>query len=126
MLPGKFRLHRREEIVPVLRYGRPFPSPLIMVRIRPNRIGNPRAAVIVANAVSKKAVVRNRIRRRIQEVIRKEFLSTLPNIDIIISAKSGAVNASSNEFQKVLEGIFHAYRRLGGYHSVSKTPIPRP
>lgn len=126
MLPRKFRLHRREEIIPVLRQGRPFPSSLIMVRIRPNRIGNPRAAVIVANAVSKKAVVRNRIRRRIQEVIRKEFLSSLPNIDVIISAKSPAVNASSHEFQQVLEEIFVAYRRLGDHRSVPKAFIPRP
>lgn len=126
MLSRKFRLHRREEIIPVLRYGRPFPTPLLMVRIRPNRIGNPRAAVVVANAVSKKAVVRNTIRRRIQEVVRKDFLASLPNIDIIISAKSSAVNASSHEFKKVLEDIFRAYYRLGGYHGISKNSVPRP
>ncbi|MBI2483851.1 ribonuclease P protein component [Candidatus Uhrbacteria bacterium] len=120
MLPRKFRLHRREEIIPVLRYGRPFPSSLITVRIRPNRAGNPRATVIVANAVSKKAVIRNRIRRRIQEVIRKEFLSSLPNIDVIISAKSPAVNASSHEFQKVLKEIFSPYSRSDDHRDLPK------
>jgi ribonuclease P protein component len=48
----------------------------------------PRAVVVVAKKISKKAVVRNRIRRRLIENLRALLATVTPGYDIVISVHS--------------------------------------
>ncbi len=94
MLSRKYRIHRRKDILFVLRRGKAIPVGIGTVRIKENSFGHPRASVIVSNAVSKKATVRNTIKRRVREALRKELLPHLQSFDVIIIAKPQSVNAS--------------------------------
>jgi len=47
-----------------------------------------RAVVVVAKKVSKRAVVRNRIRRRLIENLRAVWTTVLPGYDIVLSVHS--------------------------------------
>lgn len=71
MLAKKYRFYGLGSVRPALKYGRRVRGRGIRAAYLPNkRRQQPRFAVLVSKKVSKQAVVRNRIRRRIFEAIR--------------------------------------------------------
>ncbi len=60
---------------------------------RPNHAGHPRTGVIVPR-FQHTAVARNRVRRRLREILRREFLGKLPSVDLVVRAKRSAYAAS--------------------------------
>lgn len=69
MLSTAHRFHRRNDIQRLYRVGQTVRGQGCVLRFAPTTT-NYRAAVVVSKKVSKSAVVRNRIRRRIYERIR--------------------------------------------------------
>lgn len=67
MLPKELRLPSTE-IVTVARRGKLFTSPLLHIRYVPSNEG-PQFAISISTAVSKSAVVRNRIKRKLRVAI---------------------------------------------------------
>ena len=59
---------------------------------RPNQTGHPRTGIIVPRFQST-AVARNRLRRRLREILRREALAHLPAVDVIVRAKRAAYAA---------------------------------
>ncbi|MBP6962640.1 ribonuclease P protein component [Candidatus Saccharibacteria bacterium] len=64
---------------------------LMSIRFTKNKKGDYRAAVVVSKKIAPSAVVRNRIRRRIFELVRTEKLLAGQPIDVIIYAKTSAI-----------------------------------
>jgi ribonuclease P protein component len=60
---------------------------------RHNASGHARLGLIVPRHQSS-AVARNRLRRRLREILRREVLRNLPAIDLVIRAKRTAYTAS--------------------------------
>ena len=56
---------------------------------RPNPMGHPRLAVVVPR-FQFTAVARNRLRRRVKEILRRNALAVLPAVDLVVRAKRGA------------------------------------
>lgn len=83
MISRKFRFHGYGSVNSVYRRGRSFRAPYIAVKYADNKKGSPRFAVVVSKKVDKSAVVRNRIRRRIYEQVRKSQPKT--GVDIVIT-----------------------------------------
>lgn len=61
-----------------------------------NRITRYRAAVVVSKKVSKSAVVRNRIRRRVYEIVRESVLPDQP-VDLVFTVFSDQMASMSTE-----------------------------
>lgn len=59
---------------------------------RANQTGHPRAGIIVPRFQST-AVARNRLRRRLREILRRELLARLPAVDVIVRARRAAYAA---------------------------------
>ncbi len=59
---------------------------------RANQTGHPRTGIIVPRFQST-AVARNRLRRRLREILRRELLARLPAVDVIVRAKRAAYAA---------------------------------
>jgi ribonuclease P protein component len=57
-----------------------------------NTKGHPRVGIIVPRH-SQSAVARNRLRRRLREILRRDALSRLPAIDVVVRARRGAYAA---------------------------------
>ena len=66
---------------------------LLVLYARPNRLGINRVGVTVSKKLGK-AVVRNRVRRRLREVYRLHESRFLPGWDIVVVARGRAVEAS--------------------------------
>ena len=73
MLSKKYRFHSRGGVRYVYQKGKTVRKPKMSLVFVPNERGFTRMAVVVSKKVDKTAVGRNRIRRRVYEVLRKNF-----------------------------------------------------
>lgn len=88
MLARAKRLRKDRDIQRVFRLGRPGGNDLIGLKTLPNKLGVSRAALVVSGKISKKAVVRNRIRRRLSGQLEELWQTIPPGYDIVISARA--------------------------------------
>lgn len=73
MLNKKYRFHSRGGVRYVYQKGKTIRKPKLSLVFVENNKGFTRVAVVVSKKVEKRAVIRNRIRRRIYEAIRVNF-----------------------------------------------------
>lgn len=84
-----FRLKKGSEIKNVWSKGRGLKEGSLLVRSVENNLGHNRFGFVVPAKVSKKAVVRNKIRRRLSEIVRRMPQSSESGRDIIFFALPG-------------------------------------
>lgn len=77
---------------------------------RPNSQGHARTGIVVPR-FGETAVARNRLRRRLREILRRDLLRGLPAVDVVIRAKPGAYAARFAELRADLCG---AVERMTG------------
>ncbi len=70
MISRAHRFHGHNSLNYVYRHGNSCRVEFMALRVAPNKRPDYRMAVVVSKKVSKSAVVRNRIRRRLYEIIR--------------------------------------------------------
>ena len=110
MISAKYRFHGYGSLNYLHRNGQTARGKMIAARFAPNtRRSQPRFAVIVSKKVYKSAVKRNRIRRRIYEIIRPHIAADSPTIDIAINVYSPEVlNLPPAELKKQIEYLLKA------------------
>ena len=78
----------------------------IFLKILKNNLNDSRFGFIVSNKISKKAVERNKIKRRLRDIVRRSLSETKSGYDIIIEAKPGIEKLGYNEMKAGLLGLF--------------------
>lgn len=96
MLPSPHRLSRAGEIEGVFRRGRRAQGACLFIKALANGGEHTRYAVVVSRKVSKRAVVRNRLRRIIREELRLLLPSSAPGFDVVITLLPGAREETCN------------------------------
>lgn len=71
MFPKYSRI-QKGDIVRIMKEGAAYHSPSFSLKVLKNEVKNPLFAVIVSKKVAKTAVSRNKNKRRVREVLRKE------------------------------------------------------
>ena len=104
MLPTSFRLKDKDLISSILKGGIIIKNPLFSVYYKITDYP-PQILVMVSTKVSKKAVERNLIKRRIHEVFRKNALKLNPKIKIVIIAKKEILKSSQNLIEEKFKEI---------------------
>lgn len=85
MLARRHRFHGYHSLDGVYRRGKAVRGPHSMLKYAPNdRRKDFRVAVVVSKKVHKSAVVRNRIRRRVYEIVRQNWQSA-SSYDVVIT-----------------------------------------
>jgi len=99
---------RRAEYEAVYRDGRRRSSPQFLVFYRANRLGRSRFGLSVKKALGG-AVVRNRIRRRVREILRLNDSEIPSGWDIVIHPRSSVARAKfaplAGELVRLLQGL---------------------
>lgn len=96
MITRNHRFHGRSSLRYVYQRGQTIRGGQLSLRfIHNNRETTYRAAVVVSRKVSKLAVVRNRIRRRIYEIIRLQSAHITRPYDLIFTVYDGAIATMS-------------------------------
>ena len=91
--PRRARLTRGSDLTSCWEAGRRRRTPHLDLAWRPNRAGHARTGIIVPRFQSS-AVARNRLRRRLREILRRDVLPQLPPIDLVVRAKRAAYAAT--------------------------------
>ncbi len=103
MLARERRLRRARDINRVYSKGRFGGAAGLSVKVLSSGLPTNRAAVIVSRKVSKKAVVRNRIRRRLMAILADIWARLSPSCDIVVTVRSDIAELPALELKKQLE-----------------------
>jgi ribonuclease P protein component len=95
----ELRLRRRKDFDVVFRKGRALHNDLLVLRSVPNALEHNRYGFVTSKKVGK-AVVRNRVRRRLREAVR--VLPVEPGWDVVVSAKARASEADFHELNRAV------------------------
>ena len=95
-LPRSSRLPDAASFSAVMRGGRQVHDDFFRVFAVPNREPCARLGIVVSRKVSRKAVARNRIKRRIREAFRHDQ-HTLASLDVVVIARPPAAQRSHAE-----------------------------
>jgi ribonuclease P protein component len=102
MIAKKFRLSLKKDFDAILKSRNKFYSYDFVLKYSKNTLSHSRFAIVISKKVSKRAVDRNTIKRRVSEIIRLNMSSIKNGFDIMIFAKSGAVQI---DYQKINQEI---------------------
>ena len=102
-------LTRPEQYTTVYSNGRSWSSDLIVLRAMPNGLPISRSGLSVSKKVGK-AVVRNKVKRRLREIVRLNAIK--PGWDIVLIARSRSSIATYAEMQKAVLTLFNRARIL--------------
>ena len=99
-------LKKKKDFAKVFRKGKAAKESFLFLKASPNNLTMARFGIIVSQKVSKKAVLRNKIRRRIREVLRMRQPEIKGGVDVVISALPGAQGKNFKEIDETIKNLF--------------------
>ena len=122
MLAKPYRLRKFRDFSRVYRKGTRHQTTCFMICVyeRLPQAGSTepdltRIGITVGYKVSKKAVIRNRVKRRIRAACRHFLPEILPGRDVVITARSAAAQCDYSEFLQQLKQLFTNAEILHGH-----------
>lgn len=112
MLTKPNRLTNEKDITKALRLGRRLNHAAISFVVSASNDAVSRIAVVVGTKVDKRAVVRNRLKRRTREALRPLTARLVPGFHIVAFPRLGVDTMSFGELQGVIADLFMKARLL--------------
>jgi len=89
VLPKKYRLKKKKEFERVFKKGKAKKKDFLFIKFVKNDQNATRFGFVVSKKISKKAVVRNKVKRRLREAAREMLSEIKPGYDVVIVAQKG-------------------------------------
>lgn len=105
MLSREYRLTQTRDFRRVYATGRGVSGPRLRLKSVANNLPRTRIGVVVANSVSKRATVRNQVKRWIREATRQLLPCLVSGVDVVVSAHPRAATAHWAEIQQELRWL---------------------
>ena len=105
----QYRLKKNSDFRRLYAKGKSTATPYLVLYCRKNRLGHNRAGYTVSTKLGH-AVVRNRVRRRLREIVRLNTAAVKPGYDLVLVARSHAVTA---EYKQLERAYLTACGKLG-------------
>ncbi|NJL27648.1 MAG: ribonuclease P protein component [Thermoanaerobaculia bacterium] len=103
------RLRRRKDFLRCYQRGRKRHGSLASLHVHLNGEQGPRLGMTVSRKVGK-AVVRQRVKRRIREIYRRwQKREMLPSLDVVVHLKPAAAAASFEDLKRELERLLSTF-----------------
>ncbi|MDA1334905.1 MAG: ribonuclease P protein component [bacterium] len=99
------RLRIKEEISNVFKKGKRRKTEYFTLWTHNKKKGPFRVLVITSKKTDKRAVKRNTIRRRVQEIIRKDFQKKLPKTDLIVQLHKESIGVPLKDLKESLTHV---------------------
>ncbi len=122
MLPTAKRLTKKRDFTKLGNEGRSVYGPYATLRVRKMKDLEPRVAFITSTKMFKKAVDRNRTKRRLREVIRELWNEIPKNTQLLFVAKPEAKDA---DYQLMLTDVRYMLTKIPDALSKPAKPSPR-
>lgn len=101
----KYRL-KEKEFEKVLREGKSFREDFLVLKKRKNNLSKIRIGFLFSKKFPKKAVQRNKIRRRLRELIRLKLEKIKEGQDIIFITLPGLEKKDFQQLENIIDKIF--------------------
>ena len=102
MLPKTNRIKKKKDFEAIFKKSKSFRDDLFVSKVAYNNLGLNRYGFVVSQKVSKKATIRNKVRRRLAEAIKAEAGGMKNGIDIVFIALSGI---EKKDFKDIKEAV---------------------
>jgi len=106
MLTKANRLNNKKDIEGVLKKGRGFKEDFLILKTAKNNLNKTRFAFIVSSKVSSKATVRNKIKRKLSELVRIKLKKIKSGTDNILIASPGLEIKDFWEIEEIITQLF--------------------
>jgi len=93
-------LRKKKDFDSVFKTGRASYDQLLGIKAKPNTLSEMRLGIIISNKVSKKAVLRNRLRRQIRYIAAKHSFTTDFGNDLVVIALPAALGQPFADLEK--------------------------
>jgi len=103
-------LRKKKEFDQVFASGHSFYSPILGIKAHKNKLELNRFGIIISTKISKKAVIRNRLRRQIREILRHSLPKTENNYDLVIIVLDKIIGKEFGEIKEVLLKTYQSLR----------------
>jgi ribonuclease P protein component len=110
MLSKKNRLKKKKDIERVLKEGKRFKEDFLILKLRENNLKESRFGFTVSQKVSKNATLRNKIRRRLSEIVKMKSKKIKKGLDLLLIACPGLETKDFWELDEVIEKLFKKAR----------------
>lgn len=117
----EYRLRRSADFERARTTGRGCTHPLLVCYIYPRQDDSPTRVGITVGKRNGKAVVRNRIRRRVREAVRGLHPSLAAGYDLMLIARAPAAEANLKDLTAALRWLF---QRAGVCKDEERVPLP--
>jgi len=105
MLPKQNRLKKKKDCDSVIKQGRHNADRFLVLKIQRNSLEQSRIGFVVSKKISKKAVERNRIKRRLREIVKKEISELKNGIDLVFLVKKNIITAEFSEIEYSVKSL---------------------
>ncbi len=106
MLPKENRLKKKKDFENVFKKGKGFKEKFLFLKIRKNELNVNRFGFAVSLKVSKKAVVRNKLKRQLREIVKAKLPQVKPGIDGIIVVLPGLEDKNFQQIEEIANKLF--------------------
>lgn len=103
------RIRKKAEFSAVYAKGRLWTHPVLRLRVLPNQREYSRFGFVVGKRLGN-AVIRNRLKRRLREAVRK--ISVRPGYDLVIMGRTNCANETYDALQRALRELLLKARLL--------------
>ena len=114
MLPKKERLRKKRDFDLVYQKGDRYSGKIILLFVLKNESPNSRCGFSISKKVSKKAVIRNKLRRRLGSIYREERNKLDKHVDLVFVARQHIEELSFADLKVLVTGLFE---KAGIYRS---------
>ncbi|MDA0208073.1 MAG: ribonuclease P protein component [bacterium] len=115
MLSHGYRLKKTQDIELVYKQGKSSFDPVCGIKFRKNGLKVSRFAVVVGLKVSKKAVVRNRLKRQYRALLREMLPRLVGGYDVMLLVSKPALDSS---YEELRTKFLHVVKKAGLYESL--------
>jgi len=105
MLPKINRIKKKKDFEMIFKDSKSFRNNLFILRVAQNNLGLSRFGFVVSKKISKKAVVRNKIKRRLSEATRAYSEKIKSGTDLVFITLSGI---EKKDFPEIKEAVTSA------------------
>ncbi|MCX6722084.1 MAG: ribonuclease P protein component [Candidatus Staskawiczbacteria bacterium] len=106
MLSKINRIKKKKDFEIIFKNSKSFKNNLFIFKIKRNDLGLNRFGFVVSHKVSKKATVRNKIRRRLADLMRKKTTDIKTGVDLVIITLPGIEKKTFSDLKEAINTLF--------------------